>query len=76
MAYFWPMVVLKSSQLKSQAGRVLDKAIHTPQYIERNGILLVITKAKLVPAQDEPLLSAWETRAKHLESFYDPAKTW
>jgi hypothetical protein len=76
MAYFWAMVILKSSLLKSQAGRVLDKAIHEPQYVERNGTLLVITKARLVPAQDEPVLSPWEIRARHLESFYDPAKTW
>jgi len=70
------MTILKSSQLKSNAGRVLDKAIRAPQYVERNGTLLVITKARLVPAPDAPPLSPWEIRAKHLESFYGPAKTW
>lgn len=76
MAYFWSMIILKSSQLKSHAGKVLDKAIRTPQYVERNGTLLVITKANLVPVREEPPLSPWEIRAKHLESFYDPAKAW
>lgn len=73
---FGPMTILRSSQLKSNAGRVLDQAIRTPQYVERNGTLLVITKAKLVPANDETLASPWEIRAKHLESFYDSAKPW
>ena len=70
------MTILKSSQLRSSTGRVLDRAIHAPQYVERKGILLVITKANLVPARDEPLLSPWESRARRLESFYDPAKAW
>jgi hypothetical protein len=70
------MTILKSSQLKADAGRVLDRAISAPQYVERHGTLLVITKANLIPARDEPGLSPWELRAKHLESFYDPAKTW
>ena len=70
------MTVLKSSQLKSNAGKVLDRAIREPQYVERNGTLLVITKANLTPASDGTLLSPWEIRAKNLESFYDPAKAW
>jgi hypothetical protein len=70
------MTILKSSQLKSNAGRVLDRAIRKPQYVERNGTLLVITKAHLKPAGEEALLSPWEIRAKNLESFYDPAKAW
>lgn len=70
------MTVLKSSQLKSETGKVLDRAIREPQYVERNGTLLVITKANLIPARDESLLSPWEIRAKNLESFYDPTKAW
>ena len=70
------MTVLKSSQLKARTGKVLDSAIRKPQYVERNGILLVITKANLKPAADENLLSPWEVRANNLESFYDPAKAW
>jgi hypothetical protein len=70
------MTILKPSQLKSNTGKVLDLAIRKPQYVERNGTLLVITKANLKPAGDETILSPWEIRAKNLESFYDPAKTW
>ncbi len=74
--YFWAVTILKSSHLKANAGRVLDRAISEPQYVERNGTVLVITKANLVPAREEPLLSPWEIRAAHLESFYDSTKTW
>lgn len=74
MAYFWAMTILKSSQLKSETGKVLDRAIREPQYVERHGTLLVITKANLKPAHDEAILSPWEIRAKNLESFYDPSK--
>jgi len=68
------MTILKPSQLKSSAGKILDRAIHKPQYVERNGTLLVITKANLKPAGDETILSPWEICAKNLESFYDSAK--
>jgi hypothetical protein len=71
------MTILKPSELKARTGAILDKAKHAPVYVERNGTLLVITKAKLVPAQEaDPVLSPWELRAKTIESFYDPAKTW
>ncbi len=70
------MTVLKPSQLKADTGAILDKAIRSPQYVERDGTLLVITKAELVPAREAGLLSPWEQRAKTLESFYDPAKAW
>ena len=43
---------------------------------KRDGTLLVITKAKLVPAPEDSLLSPWELRAKAIESFYDSAKAW
>ncbi len=70
------MTVLKPSELKAKTGAILDKAKHAPVYVERDGTLPVITKAKLVPAQEESLLSPWELRAKAIESFYDPAKAW
>ena len=70
------MTVLKPSQLKARTGAILDKAKNAPVYVERNGTLLVITKAKLVPAPEEAGLSPWEQRAKAIESFYDSAKTW
>jgi hypothetical protein len=68
--------VLKPSALRANAGKILDKAIQRPQYVERNGVLLVITKANSAVKPDDDLLSPWEQRAKSLESFYDPAKTW
>jgi len=70
------MTILKSSQLKAEAGRVLDRAIRAPQYVERKGTLLVITKVRLASGGDHTLLSPWEIRAKALESFYDATKTW
>ena len=70
------MTVLKPSELKARTGAILDKAKHAPVYVERNGTLLVITKAKLVPVSEDPLLSPWELRAKAIDSFYDSTKTW
>lgn len=70
------MTVVKPSELKARTGAILDRAKRVPVYVERDGTLLVITKAKLVPAQQETLLSAWELRAQAIESFYDPAKAW
>jgi len=70
------MTVFKPNQLKADTGAILDKAIAVPQYVERKGTLLVITKAELMPARDDGLLSPWELRAQTLESFYDPTKTW
>lgn len=64
------MTILKLNQFKSNVGRVLDRAIRKPQYVERNGTLLVIMKADLA------YVLPWELRSKNLESFYDPAKAW
>lgn len=69
------MTVLKPSELKARTGAILDKAKHRPVYVERDGTLLVITKAKLIPHADG-LLSPWELRALAIESFYDPDKAW
>jgi len=70
------MTVLKPSELKARTGAILDKAKHAPVYVERDGTLLVITKARLVPASEDRVLSPWELRAKVIESFYDSAKAW
>jgi hypothetical protein len=70
------VTVLKPSELKARTGAILDKAKHAPVYVERDGTLLVITKAKLVPVSEDPLLSPWELRAKAIDSFYDSTKTW
>ncbi len=76
MAYFWTVTILKPSQLKAKTGSILDKAIHSPQYVERAGTLLVIRKAEFPVVQQDSILSPWELRSQVLESFYDPAKTW
>jgi hypothetical protein len=76
MDYFWTMTILKPSQLKARTGAILDKALHSPQYVERGGTLLVIKKAEFPPVEQDPILSPWELRSKVLESFYDPAKAW
>ncbi len=70
------MRILKTSELKARTGAILDKAKHAPVYVERNGTLLVISKARLAPAQDDPLLAPWDLRFKAIESFYDAAKAW
>ena len=70
------MTVLKPSELKARTGAILDKAKRAPVYIERDGTLLVITKAKLMPAGEDALISPWELRAKVIESFYDSTKAW
>jgi hypothetical protein len=70
------VTVLKPTDLKSDVGGVLDRAIESPQYVMRNGQLLVITKAELIPARQDESLSPWELRAKAIESFYDPTKAW
>jgi hypothetical protein len=69
------MTILKPSELKARTGALLDKAKRRPVYVERDGTLLVITKAKLVPTSEEEI-SPWELRAKTIESFYDPNKAW
>ena len=68
------MTVLKPSELKARTGAVLDKAKRAPVYVERDGTILVLTKARLVRAQEDPQLSPWELRAKAIESFYDSTK--
>ena len=70
------MKILKPSRLRANTGAVLDRAIHSPQYVERGGTLLVIKKAELTRIDHNSIMSPWELRANILESFYDPAKTW
>jgi len=65
------VTVLKPCELKARTGTILDKAKHTPVYVERDGTRLVITKARLVPAREDSLPTPWELRAKAIESFYD-----
>lgn len=68
--------ILKPSALRANPGKVLDEAIERPQYVDRNGVLLVITKAGAAPCGDDDLLGSWKQRAETLERFYDPTKAW
>ncbi len=70
------VTILKPRDLKANLGGVLDRAVHRPQYVLRNGQLLIITKAELVPARKDAPLSPWELRASAIDSFYNPAKAW
>jgi hypothetical protein len=72
----WPVKILKVSDLKARTGAILDRAKRAPIYIERNGTLLVITKAGPVTETSNSPLSPFNLRAKTIESFYDSAKTW
>jgi hypothetical protein len=69
------MTILKPSQLKAKTGAILDRAIRSPQYVQRDGTLLVIKKAEF-PEPENSILSSWELRSRAIESFYDPAKAW
>jgi hypothetical protein len=42
------MTILQPSELKAETDRVLDEALKEPQYVERAGNLLVITRADVV----------------------------
>jgi hypothetical protein len=66
--------VLKPSEVKAATGRVLDKAIKAPQYVERNGILLVIMQADLVPAGKEELLD--KARRNRVLLSLDDSEGW
>ncbi len=68
------MTIIKPSELKARTGAILDRAKRRPVYVEHTGTLLMIIKAKLVPAKEPAPLSPWELRANAIESFYEPAK--
>jgi hypothetical protein len=70
------VTVLKPTDLESDLSGVLERATQAPQDVMSKGQLLVIAKAELVSAPENQSLSPWELRAKAIESFYDPAKTW
>jgi hypothetical protein len=42
------MTILQPSELKAETDRVLDEALKEPQYVERAGSLLVITRADVI----------------------------
>ena len=59
------ITILKPSQLKADTGKILDAAKKSPQYVVRDDVLLVITKADLVPPSgEEAVLSSTKRRAE------------
>lgn len=55
------MTILKASELKADTDRILDEAIEHPQYVTRNGIVLVIHKADLPEGNMEEMISdTWD----------------
>ncbi len=68
------ITVLKPSELKAETGKILDKAIQQPQYVERNGVLLVITKADLVSAPADDLVDV--PRRNRVLKELDDAEGW
>ncbi len=43
MAHIWTMPVLMTSDLKARAGEILDAAVKEPQFVFRDGHLLMIS---------------------------------
>ena len=69
------ITVLKPSALKAAAGKILDDAIERPQYVNRNGVLLVIRKADLVARpEDEGLLD--KARRNQVLRKLDDSEGW
>ena len=57
--------ILELETLKKDPAKVLDEAIQSPQYVNHNGVLLVITKADSAIG----FFSTWRERAEVLERF-------
>src|SRR6185436_9024001 len=57
--------ILELETLKKDPAKVLDEATQSPQYVNHNGVLLVITKADSAIG----FFSTWRERAEVLEKF-------
>ncbi len=55
--------VLKPSQLKTNTGKVLDAAKSDPQYIVRDGVLLVLQRLNKLPSQQPAAITTWDALA-------------
>ncbi len=55
--------VLKPSEVKADTGKVLDAAKTEPQFIVRDGVLLVLQRVDRLPSQKTAGTSAWEALA-------------
>ena len=53
-ASIWSVKLLSVSELKASAGKILDRALSgKPQYVIRDGSLLMISKAELIIGVEE-----------------------
>jgi hypothetical protein len=55
--------ILKPSEIKADAGKVLDAAKTEPQFIVRDGTLLVLQRVDKLPATKPKSLSVWDALA-------------
>ncbi len=55
--------VLKPSELKADTGKVLDAAKSDPQFIVRDGVLLVLQRVDRLPSLRPAGTSAWDALA-------------
>ena len=77
MNYLW-RVRIDEKQLE-RADRVTRRLGTTTQEMVRVLVSRIAETGQVPLAlrlEDDSVVSAWEQRAKALESFYDPSKTW
>ncbi len=55
--------VLKPSELKADTGKVLDAAKSDPQYIVRDGVLLVLQRVNKLSSQQPGAKTVWDVLA-------------
>jgi len=77
MSYLWRVRI--DERKLERADRVTRRLGTTTQEMVRV-LVSQIAETGQVPLElrleDDSIVSPWEQRAKALESFYDPAKTW
>jgi len=77
MSYLWRVRI--DEKTLERADRVTRRLGTTTQEMVRV-LISKIAQTGRVPIElrleDDSVVSAWEQRARTLESFYDPAKTW
>jgi antitoxin component of RelBE/YafQ-DinJ toxin-antitoxin module len=77
MSYLWRVRI--DEKILDRADQVTERLGTSTQEMVRV-LVTKIAQTGAVPLElgweDDRLLSPWEQRARTLESFYDPAKTW
>ncbi len=77
MSYLWRVRI--DEKILDRADRVTERLGTSTQEMVRI-LVAKIAQTGTVPLElglgDDRLMSPWEQRAKTLESFYDPSKTW